>query len=287
MSDSPALNEQLLAAIESWDVEAREIDSEIATLVMRKEALNKRKDAAKLILSGAVDIAASAAKPQRARREPKEKIEKPPRLTISQQWQDQILAIVKQFEKGCSYSELRAALMASPLGARLAESNKSYERAMAKLGQAGLIERGWGRVFTPEAFKLYRVEVETGTVSPANLQPVRHSPMGEAILRIVGTNPGVKSRQIIIELRKDPEFDATLTPHESGAFNIIARLTKRQQIVKGDDGGCLPGIAFPHDLLGLEPKGERAPSSNAAGAPSVEGAATPSTESQPTLRLIS
>jgi hypothetical protein len=59
--------------------------------------------------------------------------------------------------------------------------------------------------------------------------------MGEAIMAIVRANPGISGGSIIIKLREDPEFDAALTPHNSGAYNVIARLVLRRQLRKTGD----------------------------------------------------
>lgn len=94
--------------------------------------------------------------------------------------------------------------------------------------------------------------------------------MGEAILKIVGASAGVLSKQVIVELRKNPEFNAALTPHQTGAFNIIARLVKRRQILRRDDGGLEAGPEFPKELMGVTPHVVGAPNGNATGAPKTD-----------------
>lgn len=253
MSESQSeLSDHLTAAIAQWEDEGRVLDAEISALVVRKDALNKRVEAARLLLSGTEAHPVTSTPVTKPKAAKKPAAPKPPRNTLGRQWQDQIMAIVMRYDRGCTYPELRADLLASPLGPRLMESKKSYERAMSLLSGAGKIERGYGRVFTPTAFSAFRKELEeSGAPLPIQSQPMARSPMGEAILKIVYDAPGAKSRQIIDKLRENAEFNATLTPNEGVAYNIIARLTRRQQIVKRDDGGCFPGVAFPHQLLGL------------------------------------
>lgn len=282
----PDLRTHLTAALAAWDNEARELDTKISTLVVLKDGVSKQMEAARLLLAGVSTDADPHIPEQRKSASAKTGRARSSTPTLVKQWQDQILAIVGRFDRGCTYAELRSELMKSALGSRLAVSDKSYQRAMSKLGNEGAIERGYGRVFTPTAFKVFDEEVKTGNASPVQSQPMARSPMGEAILSLVYESPGAKSRQIIGSLRTDPEFNAALTPHESGAYNIIARLVRRRQIVKRDDGGCFPGVAFPYDLLGLQPKGERAPNSSAVGALSAGGVTAPPIESQPALRLI-
>lgn len=203
-------------------------------------------------------------------------------------FKDVILEAVASAEMGLSYAELRSAVLASPLGPKLIESDKGYHNALSRLAQAEDVIRDHGRVFTPEAFPRFMAAVERGEASTTVSQPMAHSPMGEAIVKIVGAGPGrYNGKAIIGELRKDPEFNASLTPHETGAYNIIARLVRRGQIVRRDDGLILPGRNFPKDIeiAGHDEIG--APNGNAAGAPRAGEVDASPDDNRPGLRLIS
>jgi hypothetical protein len=189
---------------------------------------------------------------------------------------------------GLPYAELRSAVLASPLGPKLIQSDKGYHNALSRAAQAQEIIRDHGRVFTPAAFQRFMAAVERGEASTTVPQPIAHSPMGEAILKIVGANPGkLNGKGVIGELRKDAEFNAALTPHETGAYNIIARLVRRGQIIRRDDGLILPGRNFPRDIAGVGSDENRAPNGDAAGALEAGEVGASPNENRPGLRLIS
>lgn len=165
-------------------------------------------------------------------------------------WADVILKAVQSSEMGLTYAEMRKYAIGSVLGEKLKSSDKGYHNAIGRLARDGSIIRQYGRLFNKSAYERFQAAVDAGTVSRVVAMPFVHSPMGEAILKIVNANPGIIGKEIIGKLREDVEFNATLTPHETGAYNIIARLVKRRQIVRRDDGGCIAGPDFPKELIG-------------------------------------
>ena len=105
-----------------------------------------------------------------------------------------------------------------------------------------------GRHFSPEARRAYGEKVEAGEVDDEAPVVGAYSPMGEAILDLVWKykdSGGIVGKDVINQLRTDDEFNATLTPHNTGAYNIMARLVRRKQINRLEDGACLPGPKFP------------------------------------------
>jgi hypothetical protein len=202
-------------------------------------------------------------------------------------WADIVMEGVQPAPLGLTYAEMRNFAASSDLGSRLAQSDKGYHNAISRLAKDELIVRDHGRVFTPEAYQRFLKAVEAGEASTTVPQPMAYSPMGEAILQIVAAHPGeLNGKGVISELRKDSEHNATLTPHETGAYNIIARLVRRGQIVRRDDGLISPGKNFPKDLGDTAHNDTGTPNGIAVGVPEAGGAATPPNDGQPTLRLI-
>lgn len=201
-------------------------------------------------------------------------------------WVSVILEGIQLSQKGLTYRQMREFAEKSPLSAKLAQSDKGYHNAISRLARDGVIIREHGRLFTPEAYKRFMADVEDGVASTSIPMPFAHSPMGEGILQIVLKKQGINGKSVIGELRKNPEFNATLTPHETGAYNIIARLVKRRQIIRRDDGGLIVGPDFPKDLFGQTPERDEALNGQAASASVAGEAATSPIENQTILRLI-
>lgn len=146
---------------------------------------------------------------------------------------------------GMTSAELRAAVDTDPIySARLAESEKGYYHALSRLRAAGVIVQHKGRHYSPAAYKDHLDRVAAGEATDEPVTAYSHSPMGEAILDIVASSPGIKGAEIVRRLRSDPEFDAALTPHKTGAFNVIARLARRR-LLQRDGGHCSPGPEMP------------------------------------------
>jgi hypothetical protein len=269
-----------LGDIRQWEENVRALTVKIDELTSERAAQIQRLEWVARMFPGMVELPSeytSAAAPEIPQASGDATKGRRPSVLIA--WEREILDFVSRFDRGCTYADLRAHLLASPLADDLRRSTKSYERSMHKLAGRGAIERGYGRVFTPEAFVAFEKEARESGVPPV-VQPFSRSPMGEAILKIVHAAPGLRNKQIIAELRKSSEFDAALTPNEGTAYNIIARLARRQNIVKSDHGGAFPGPNFPYDLLGLEPNENEAPNGYAAGASEAGEGATSSNDSR-------
>jgi hypothetical protein len=168
------------------------------------------------------------------------------RPPTAMKWADVVLEGVSAADLGLTYAEMRKFASKSSLGERLEQSDKGYHNAIGRLARSGEIIREHGRLFTPDAYKRFMKAVEAGEATTTVVQPMAYSPMGEAILNIVAAQPGaLNGKGVITELRRNPEFNAALTPHETGAYNIIARLVRRKHLARRDDGTLLPGPSFP------------------------------------------
>lgn len=284
--------------VQGWEAELVAISAQIEALRHKASDVQKRVDAARLFMPPAAEVHAPrevthADAPEVGSERNKADVavnaqstvppstSDRPRLTKGQFWENTISGIVSKYPEGLTYAELRDEMGRTKLGPLLRESDKAYQRAISRLAGRDAIKRAYSRVFTPDAFATFERKVASGDASHIVPQPYVRSPMGEAILKIVHANPSLLGKQIINLLREDPEFDAALSPHETGAFNIIARLVRRQQTLRRDDGRCVVGPNFPYKELGLLPERDRAPNGHAVSALAVEGDSRPSLFSNP------
>lgn len=240
----------LTAAIARWR-------SEVAQLDKRRETVAEKIGAAEKLLAlissePQLSLVVGGEPPGKDTSQPTLFSETPPwrriDLPADVKWIDAIRTWISAAPLGVTHPELRAQIDAHPaLSTRFTQSDKGYYGSIARLAAKREIIKHNGRLFTPDAFERFKGEVAAGKVEDEPPVTTAHSPMGEAILDIVGRSApgGILGKDIINELRRDPEFNAALTPHHTGAYNIIARLVKRNQILRRDDGLCLPGIKFP------------------------------------------
>lgn len=260
-----------IADVQRWEGDVRRLDEEISRLTASRAEVKKMLDAASLFVGRVTEptiIEDESATPKDNSSDEDEVTSASDELVLDgiglaehlkeSTWAGTVLDIVKPAEMGLTYAEVREAVLASSLAPKLRRSDKGYHNAIGRLARSGILMREHGRLFTPEAYERFKAAVAAGEMSAVVPQPFVHSPMGEAILRVVQDRPGIIGKAIIGELRKDAEFNATLTPHETGAYNIIARLVKRRQIVRRDDGGCVPGPDFPRHLIGRKPERDEA-----------------------------
>jgi hypothetical protein len=248
-SSQSAADSSFLLLVRQWQEELREIDEQRLVIVQKLKAA----EPLLALLGGAApSIAAAPAKvvqthsPQLTLLEPTYQA---PAVDDNASWVEAIRTWITAAHSGISYPELRAVIDASPaFSKRFNLSDKGYYNALSRLVGRNELVRHNGRLFSPNAFESYRKAVALGHIEDAP-PPISgaYSPMGEAILDIVYrcSNTGVLGKDILQELRNDPEFNAALTPHSTGGYNIIARLVKRHQILRREDGLCFPGNKFP------------------------------------------
>lgn len=165
---------------------------------------------------------------------------KGPRPPRAGSWREALKGWIYASEVPLSPADLREIIAKSPKAAEFNKSDKGFYHALTRLQKSGDIIRHAGRYYSPKVFSEMADQAPPEVVSYAAPNVIIHSPMGEAILDIVSANPGITSAKIIETLKGDLEFRATLTPHTTGAYNVMSRLAKRGQIVR-EGSGCFPG----------------------------------------------
>lgn len=149
-------------------------------------------------------------------------------------WTSTIQGIVDGAGRGLTYDELRGEVMKTPLGEKLKTTDKSFYGAIGKLAAAGHVVRHNGRLFSPLAHTQFMRDVELGKVidSPARLGGHK-SPMGDAVKEFLKTREfGAISGEIVRELAKNPDFEATMQKNKTHIYNVLARLKQRDEIFK-------------------------------------------------------
>lgn len=279
-SSGTARDEVLLTAADllEWQKQIENIDNQMRALGQEREFFAKKLSAAREFIAF-VKGDTSFVNVDNVGNMPATAIVDPNAVAATAKWRDAIMTWLRAAPLGLTYAELRNLIDQSPLRQRFIESEKGYYNAISRLAGHGEIVKHNGRLFTPSSFKAFKEAVDKGQIDDDKPVPTSaYSPMGEAILQIVRDQPGIVGKDVIAELRKDPEFNATLTPHSTGAYNIIARLVKRHQLIRRDDGQIYPGTKFPKEL--------GAPNGSTASAPKVTGEGwTPSPFRQRALQL--
>jgi len=97
--------------------------------------------------------------------------------------------ITNASELGLAPFEAKAALMQTSFAARLGKSDKGFYHAIERLAERGEIIRHNGRIFSPDAYEKFKKAVASGKIKDDPAKLPTHSPMGDAILRIVGESP--------------------------------------------------------------------------------------------------
>jgi hypothetical protein len=234
-------------------------EEELATLERRRDGILQKLEAARSLLAllAEEDVSVSedlseqleAQQPSNTQASADPELTAPlPDVPPDAPWIDAVRTWIHSAPLGIGYPRLRAMMERTPgFESRFQQSEKGYYNAIGRLAGRQEIIKYNNRLYSPEALVAFKGEVDLGKIDDDRPVNGAYSPMGEAILDIVGRSAktGILGKDILLELRKDQEFDATLTPHHSGAYNIIARLVKRKQILRRDDGLCFPGIKFP------------------------------------------
>jgi hypothetical protein len=160
-------------------------------------------------------------------------------------WGEAVSRWIYAAPRGLSAADLRERIAADEtFSARIAVSDKGYYHALARLKASETITLHKGRYYSPQALADHLAAVERGEAADEPVSVERPSPMGEAILDLVAANrDGVTGPQIVSALVTDEQF-ASLRKYNTGAYNVIARLESRQQIVR-KEGVCRPGPKMP------------------------------------------
>tara|TARA_R110002051_G_scaffold78941_1_gene142573 strand:- start:468 stop:1283 length:816 start_codon:yes stop_codon:yes gene_type:complete len=237
------------ADLARWDEQIRAYRADIALLMAKVDQVQRQKalatELARMMSGEDVGPQASLASASPTRPEARGQANPKPRKLREGSWPAVIRDWVYAATSGLSPVEMRSMIEADDkLQARFSESEKGYYHGLSRLQRSGTIIRHKGRYYSPSTFADFQKRVAAGEVEDEPVQTFGHSPMGEAILDIVASTPGIKGSEIIRELRTDAEFDATLTPHTTGAYNVISRLARRNMILR-DGQQCFVGPEMP------------------------------------------
>lgn len=156
-------------------------------------------------------------------------------------WIPTILGALRagQYESLTS-TELRSAIEAGPLANLLSVSDKGYYHSIRRLALRGDITKKHGRIFTKVGLKAYEEAVKNGSAAPpgpAVAGFAKKSPMAEAILEYLSKRDGgIRTSEIVTHLMLDPRFSGPVGRNKSSAYNVLARLESRGQLVRHGTG---------------------------------------------------
>jgi ElaB/YqjD/DUF883 family membrane-anchored ribosome-binding protein len=147
-------------------------------------------------------------------------------------WIAQIKRVIGANDGRISYPDLKAAILASDLGDQFRASEKGYYHSIARLLKRNELIKHSNWLFTPDSYELLKEQKE----SIFDFSASRASPIADAILSFVKEAPswGVPPAAIVEMLLGKDEFRATVQKNNSSAYNVIARLVRRNQIFKRD-----------------------------------------------------
>lgn len=211
--------------LDTWRAEVASIDHEIYKLTERKHGLNQRISAAETLfglMSG--ELPANA--------EPKRKYGR-------QTFVEVVRTAVIEAGRITS-ADLRKAVEDSALGSKLAESDKGFYHALARLSERGTIKRHRGWYFSAKAFHEHEEAMKAGAPDVEEVGAVKKSPMAEEIASFVSLMGRAKSSEILAHLLSRPEFRETLTANPTGAYNVMSRMVSRGELIKTEGRVYLP-----------------------------------------------
>lgn len=236
MNDSVITNEMS----RSWRNRLEVIDNQIARLMREREALAE-------LISGAekyqklIERDASTREeliePSQERRTVSETVSEASATHRKPTFPEEVSKILSEKGGPLTYEDLRNELFRGPLAEALSESDKGFYHAIRRLEKRGKLVKHYGYLFSPKGFEEYNKKERDGLVPSLekNPQSSRYSPMGEEVILFVNANPeGVLSKDIVSHLKKDERFSEVVEKNATNVYNVIARLVKRNQIIKVD-----------------------------------------------------
>jgi hypothetical protein len=169
-------------------------------------------------------------------------------------WMPEILRLLRSGEfNSMLYGDLREAITGGPLGEEFHKSEKGFYSAVAKMIHRGEVVKRGGRLFTAEGVSAFEEALKRGEQTEDFVNDERQSPMGDAIIEFVSrAKGGVSARDIIQAMIRDPRFREAVSRNASSAYNVIARLIKRQKLAKWEGIYFLPKEIGPPRELELE-----------------------------------
>ena len=165
------------------------------------------------------------------------KIRKRRKLTLPKEgtWTGSILEILKRENRGLTNTELKTLIKETSLGGKLNKTEKSFYGAIDKLSSRFLINKHNGKLYSLEAFAIFKKNVEDGIEQDSDIQGGRGKPsaLGGAIKEFLQAhNDQSNTKEIRDYMIKDERFRSTIEKHHSFLYNVIANLQKKKEIIK-------------------------------------------------------
>ena len=245
--------------VERWRREVAELDREAAEIAHRRQILEKRIEAAQALFS-LLDASLETLPQADTRNSPsleKRVIRHPLPTTVKVTAESSVIsaveAVINACEVGIASTEVKEILLRTPIGSAIRSSDKGFYHAFPRLVERQAIFKCNGRFFSAEGLaRLKRMESQ-GFVDEAPL--TRSSPLGDAIVAFVQSNPGATGKEVIAELEKTRQHQSPpINPN--GVYNVIARLVERRLIEKRD-GKLYPIKKNPETQRGGPSPGRR------------------------------
>ena len=148
-------------------------------------------------------------------------------------WKSVIKAIVESVDRPMPYAEIKAEIRKTSFGADK-DSEKGFYGAITRLLEDGEVVRHKAHLFSHETYRKFQEDLKAGRARHLKMPNAAHySPMGEAVKKIIKNRPnGARSGHIKWELRKTPEFAASLDKNPTHIYNVLSRLTKDGFLLK-------------------------------------------------------
>jgi len=224
--------------IEGWKAERARIRAKIDSLQQRHDNFDAIILAAERLMPEA-DIENTPASPLREMRTQTRDVKKgrPTALVrpADKTWTATINGILLKLGRA-TYDELRVEVSKTHLAKKLAQTDKSFYGAIAKLVAQDAVVRHNGWLFSSATYSQLMKDITAGRAvdEEAPKNNAQQSPFGEAIKAFMDTMPtGAPSAEIMRELRKTPEFADTMERHKSHFYNVLSRLVDQGELAKG------------------------------------------------------
>lgn len=226
--------------IASWGREKARLEREVADIIAKIDQITQRISAAETLFS-LLGESSTLAHSTRARELLPEISQAGAAMAVrSEVPQDSmsiisaVLAVIQSAPPPIAPYQVKEKLAEGEIGERIRASDKGFYNAISRLAQRGQIKKHNGWLFTPEGLHTYLSKVKAGEIVDEKPTVPTRSPMGDMILEFIQGHPGATSGEVISFLKTAPEMDAALNPNTTVAYNIISRLTQRNQIIKRD-----------------------------------------------------
>lgn len=233
--------------IETWEREKVRLEREVSDLTAKIDQISRRINAAETLFS-LLGQGNTPGRSERAKESPANQVIEASHGGTS--IISAVFAVIQSEPAPIAPYQIKEKLADGELGKRIKASDKGFYNAISRLTERGKIKKHNGWLFTPDGLQSYLARVKVGEIADEKPAVPTRSPMGDIILEFIRGNPGSTSGDVIAYLKASPEIDAALSPNPTVAYNIISRLTQRDQIIKRD------GKLYPLDSEAKEPPTE-------------------------------